>query len=114
MSSPDDPRDPEAAPVETSTRTGDRRTDPRLPSEQPATVRLLNPHASARLSATVMDISRGGLKLRLDRSLMPGTLVQIRLGEKVLLGEIRHCTPVGEEFQAGVRLQDVFETGPAA
>jgi PilZ domain len=91
----------------------DRRAEPRSPTDLPATIKLLNPlQASGRISARVIDYSRGGLKLRVEKSLMPGTLVQIRLGEKLLLGDVRFCSPAdGDEFYAGVRLQDVFETG---
>jgi len=119
MPSSDDLRKPDAGhgekPAQAPAQTTERRADPRQPAEQPATIKLLNPlHTSERISATVVDISKGGLRLRLDQSLMPGMLVQIRLGEKLLLGEIRYCTPAGDEFHAGVRLQDVFETGPGA
>ena len=119
MPSSDDLRKPEAGhgetPDQAPAQTTERRSDPRQPAEQPATIKLLNPlHPAGRIAATVVDISKGGLRLRLNQSLMPGTLVQIRLGEKLLLGEIRYCTPAGEEFHAGVRLQDVFETGPVA
>ena len=102
------PQDREAA----AAKTGERRSETRHPSDQPAVVKLLNPlQTSGWISASVIEISRGGLRLRTDRALMPGTLVQIRVGGKLVMGEIRYCNPAGEEYHAGVRLQDVFETG---
>lgn len=89
----------------------ERRAEPRIDADQPATLRLLNPlQASVRIFAHVIESSRGGLKLRLDRPLMPGTLIQVRTGGRLLLGEVRFCNSVGSVFHAGVRLQDVFET----
>lgn len=111
MGSPDDrgkEQDSETGKAETT----DRRTDVRHPSDQPATIKFLNPvQSSADVSARVLEISRGGLKLRVNRPLMPGTLVQIRFGGKLLMGEVRHCDPAGDEYHAGIRLQDVFDTG---
>jgi hypothetical protein len=90
----------------------ERRSDPRSARDQPAIIKLLNPlETASRIPARVIETSRGGLRVSLDRALMPGTVVQIRVGEKSLLGEVRYCNSDGEKFFAGVRLQDVFETG---
>ncbi len=91
----------------------ERRSEPRSPADQSATIKLLSPlETASRIPARIIEISRGGLRLRVDRALMPGAIVQIRVDEKLLMGEIRFCNPDGEKFQVGVRLQDVFETGP--
>lgn len=90
----------------------ERRSEARSAADHEATIKLLNPlQASERISARVIETSPSGLTLRLKHALLPGTLVQIRVGEKMLFGEIRYCNPSGAGFRAGVRLQDVFDTG---
>jgi hypothetical protein len=110
MSLPDD-REKTDANSPPAAESSERRSEPRTASNASAFVRLLNPlQTSERLPARVADLSRGGMKLILDRPLMPGTLVQIRFEGKLLLGEVRFCNPVDAEFQIGIRLQDIFDT----
>jgi len=115
MGSPDDCGKPpgfEAAPDEREAKQRERRADPRHPTNRPATIKLLNPlQTLTDVSVRVLEISRLGLKLCVNQPLMPGTLVQIRFNGKLLLGEVRYCKAVGDDFHAGVRLQDVFDTG---
>lgn len=102
-----DPDHRKNAPAQNS----ERRSETRAAADQEATIKLLNPQTAGRISARVIETSGSGLKLRLKDALMPGTLVQIRVGEKLLLGEVRYCNPHSRGFQVGVRLQDVFDTG---
>ena len=89
----------------------ERRADPRHPVDEPATVKVLNPLQTApRSPARIVEMSRGGMRLRMNQSLMPGTLLQIRFMGKLALAEVRYCEPAGEEFYAGVRFQDVLDT----
>lgn len=89
----------------------ERRDEARASVDQPAVIKVLNPlQPSSRILASVVETSRAGMKLRLDRDLMPGTLVQIRIRGKLLLAEVRFCNPAGAGFLVGVRLQDIFET----
>ena len=95
-----------------SAQQPERRSEARSAVDQEATIKVLNPlETSERSSARVVEVSGTGLKLRVSDALMPGTLVQIRVGDKLLLGEVRYCNPNGAGFLAGVRLQDVFDTG---
>jgi hypothetical protein len=101
----------EASPGKSGRAEGERRSETRSPANQSATLKILNPlQTSTRIPAQVIESSRGGLKLRLERELMPGTLVQIRVAGKLLLGEVRFCCAESGEYVIGVRLQDVFET----
>lgn len=93
---------------------GDRRTETRFPENHPATLKLLNPQTSARIPAIIVDSSGGGVKLSVDRDILPGTLVQVRVDGRVLLGEVRFSNPQGNAYLVGVRLQDVFDTNAEA
>jgi len=89
----------------------ERRADPRHPVDEPATVKVLNPlQTAARFDARIVEMSRGGMRLRVPQSLMPGTLVQIRFQTKLALAEVRYCETAGAEYYAGVRFQDVLDT----
>lgn len=90
---------------------GDRRSELRFPVNHPATLKFLNPvQTASRIPATILNSSRGGIKLSVDRDVLPGTLVQVRVDGRVLLGEVRFSRPQGSEYHVGVRLQDIFDT----
>ncbi len=68
----------------------------------------LNPLLPGRWEVRVVDVSRLGLKLLVPAPLEVGAVVQIRLKPVIVTAEVRHCTPVGESFHAGVHIQDLF------
>ncbi len=104
-----DPEPPSEAAVEAG--RDERRADPRRPVDEPATIKVLNPLQSASpFPARIVEMSRGGMKVRLKQSLMPGTLVQIRFKGKLAMGEIRYTERSGSDYYTGVRLQDVLDT----
>ncbi len=112
------PFDPNPAPggsVGAEVRDGEeRRADPRHPVYEPAPVKVLNPLQTAtRFSARIVEISRRGMKLRMNQYVTPGTLAQIRFMGKLALAEVRYCQLAGEEQYVGVRFQDVLDTDPA-
>jgi hypothetical protein len=86
----------------------DRRKSPRLPTDEPAAVIVLQPTVSGRLKTRVLDASKSGMKLLIPCELMPGAVVQVHLRDLFILAEVRYCRPVGETFHAGVLIQDVF------
>ena len=79
--------------------------------DEPASVKTLHPVVTSgdRVDGRVMNLSRSGLKLRVPKPMLPGTMVQVRFKDKIALGEIRYCIPVGAEYYVGVRFQDVME-----
>jgi hypothetical protein len=90
--------------------TLEKRREPRFASDSAMSLQLLRPLSFERLTGRINNVSRGGMAIRLAKSLERGTLVQVRVGTVVLLGEVRHCSKVGEEFSVGVQLEDVMES----
>jgi anti-sigma factor RsiW len=91
---------------------GERRSSPRIPSNDPARLHLFNPFSTARSDVRVLDVSKHGLKLHVPEFLAPGSMVQIHLATSIALGEVRYCLPAAAGFHVGVRLEDVFENPP--
>jgi hypothetical protein len=80
--------------------------------DEPASVKTLHPVATSggdRLDGRLVNLSRSGLKLRVPKPMLPGTMVQVRFMDKIALGEIRYCIPIGSDYYVGVRFQDVME-----
>ncbi len=65
------------------------------------------------MPAEIVELSAGGLKLKLVEPLSPGTLVRIEHDDKLLLGEIVFCSPFAGGWMAGTKLQHVI-TGLAS
>jgi len=88
----------------------ERRKYPRIPTSDPARLRVLQPVVMEPEEVYILDTSRTGLKLASPRPLDPGALVQIRLGGLTVLAEVRHCRKSGDSYHAGVSIQDAFPT----
>ena len=85
----------------------EKRREIRYPTNDPAQVQVL-PH-NTRSPATVLDVSRSGLRLELHASVGRGSQIKVILSEQVVIfGEVRYCRRVGDVFQAGVLIQDVI------
>ncbi len=86
----------------------EKRSEPRVPTDDPASLHILSPLIDERFAIRVLDVSRNGLKLSSPVRLQPGMLVQVRIRNIIAIGEVRHCTNVGDGFRAGVHLDDVL------
>ena len=59
-------------------------------------------------AATVLDVSKSGLRLKLDSSVNKGAEVKITLQSNIVIfGQIRYCRPLDGSFDAGVLIQDM-------
>jgi hypothetical protein len=84
----------------------ERRVHVRVPTDDIAQVRIegsSDPWAEAR----VLDVSRGGMRLRIHRMLAPGTLLRVQLGETEVVAEVRYCVAAEGAYSAGVQFQNV-------
>jgi hypothetical protein len=90
----------------------ERRREVRYPTHDQAEVEVMY-SAPLRLSATVLDISRSGLRLELNTLLGKGQHVKIVVGRQlVVFGEVRYCRRAGDGFQAGILIEDLFYPRP--
>ena len=85
----------------------ERRKDARASLSAPLSLRVLN-DLGRFIEGHLVNVSTRGLKLQVPEALEPGVMVQVRLGGKIIMAEVRYCQAHGQEFQLGVRIQDVF------
>jgi hypothetical protein len=58
----------------------------------------------------LVDVSAAGLGIMAPKMIPCGTAVQVVLEHAFVLGEVRHCTPAGDAFRAGVLIKDVLRS----
>jgi len=86
----------------------ERRRETRYPCHDTAEIRWLQ-GGGASFSGTVLDISKSGLRVAIAVHLTQGAQVEVVLPKQVVIfGEVRHCSRAGEEFHAGVLIEEVF------
>ena len=96
--------------LQTQWQGEEHRSEPRVPVDYPGRLKLLDPVTSVGPphDVQVIEISRGGLKIRTSRFLIPKTLVQIRFNGTAVLGEVRYCAKLRTEYLAGLKLTADF------
>jgi hypothetical protein len=85
----------------------DRRHIPRFDIDQPVSVKRLDlpgPFIPGRL----VNFSAQGTRMILEAKVPPGALVRVEWGGTVLLGEVIYCNAEGNEFAAGLELEDAI------
>jgi hypothetical protein len=61
--------------------------------------------------ARLADLSVHGLSLILKEKLPIGAIVKVEWGDAIFEGELVYCQPHGQEFLAGLKVEDpVYET----
>jgi hypothetical protein len=85
----------------------EKRREARYPTNDPAEVEVIKGGAG-HFSATVLDVSRSGLRLKIDSSVNRGSEVKITLQRNItVFGQVRYCRPLDNSFDAGVLIQDM-------
>jgi len=93
----------------------EKRKEARYPTRDAALVRELPPAQNREdLPATVIDVSKSGLRLELERQLWKGSRVEIAIVPRklVIFGEVRHCRRLGAIFQVGVLIEGLVFPKP--
>ena len=79
----------------------ERRQEPRFSLSQSMRVTLLDP-SHKEIEAFVIDVSEGGMCLRLRCRIPPGTPVKVETLDVLLLGFICYCVSDEDGFRAGL------------
>jgi hypothetical protein len=88
----------------------EKRREARYPTNDPAELEIVN-GGTGRYSATVLDVSRSGLCLKLDSTIKKGAEVKVTLPpSNVIHGQIRYCRPRDDGFEAGVLIQKMSQS----
>jgi hypothetical protein len=89
----------------------ERRREPRTRVDIPARLKSVDPVTSIGPSASVriVELSRNGLKILIDKEFFPKTLVQIIASNRIMMGQVRHSTPVEGGFHVGVQLLEMIQ-----
>lgn len=96
---------PKSQSVKTEASGAERRREPRYPCNDPVEVRILSGESGdgSRLPATLLDVSRSGLRLELGTPVPKGTEIEILLSKQLAVsGRVRHCRRLGAKYQAGI------------
>ena len=95
-------------------RGSERRREPRFPCNDPVTVRVI-PGDGSLVPATLMDVSRSGVRIEIGLPLPKNTQIEIHLSKQLVVsGRVRHSRRVGTKYQSGVFiLETVDESKPS-
>jgi len=70
----------------------------------------LSPLSLDRQKVKIVDISKNGLGILAPKSVLPGTIVQVRINTAVELGEVRHCSTRDDNgYRIGLRFTPVSD-----
>jgi hypothetical protein len=86
----------------------EKRRDPRFVTNDSAIVHSLNSLSQDFTAVQVLDMSKQGLKLRIEQQILTGSEIQVKLKDLFVLGKIRYCVQVGSFFLAGILVEDVL------
>jgi hypothetical protein len=84
-----------------------KRSEPEFDTTGEGTVQELHPLSLDRQKIKIVNMSKNGLGIVVPKAILPGTIVQLRLKDRVELGSVRYCSSIGDDgFQVGLRLHD--------
>lgn len=78
--------------------------DVKCETGQPVRVTLLGASELDCLGQ-VASLSGASMRLLLDRDVPQGAAVSVEWGDTLVLGEVCHCAPAGEQFSVGLTLE---------
>ncbi|MEI9812399.1 MAG: PilZ domain-containing protein [Acidobacteriota bacterium] len=92
-----------------TTAIDERRREHRIQTNDPAMLRMLNPLVGKLMVIRVVDVSKNGAKLHTPIAIPVGGLVQVRVRQSIILGEVRYCVTVRGQFYSGIRIQGLHQ-----
>ena len=85
------------------------RSEPRFSTGSEAMMQELSPLSLDRQKVKIVDISKNGLGILARKSVLPGTIVQVRINTAVELAEVRHCSARDDGYRLGLRFTPVSD-----
>jgi len=64
--------------------------------------------SSVAFTGRILDVHENEVILASPDALQPGVFLQIRIGSRIILGQVRSCTPDAGGFHVGVEIQSIF------
>src|SRR5260370_33780253 len=93
----------------------ERRSESRYPTRDVVEVQILENDGLCRIAATILDVSRSGLRIEVRSPIAKGSHVEIVLGRAlVVFGAVRYCRRSGAAVYAGSLIQQVARAAPLA
>ena len=88
----------------------EKRREARYPTNDPAQVEIRSGATAKAFPATVLDVSKSGLRLKIEATINRGSEVKISLQRNIVIfGQIRYCRPFEDGFEVGVLIQDMSQ-----
>jgi hypothetical protein len=86
----------------------DRRTERRYAVQQRAAVAVLSYGTDQTYAATIADLSRSGIGLRISQFLVAGTEIAVQFDEVLIFGTVQHCKERGSgQFAVGAKITSI-------
>jgi hypothetical protein len=89
--------------------TAERRREARFNTRCDARIRVLNPLTTTLIDVTIVNASRGGVRVAVPVSLDIGSILQVTFDGSSLIAEVRNCVPTGDGFTAGLRVSAFYD-----
>ena len=94
---------------------GNRRDEPRFAADEIAELRWQDgAGAEQRCSGKMLDLSRSGARLRLDRPIRLGTIAELTVRGRQLPAQVKFCARAGAEYIAGVEFRSESQAKPVS
>src|SRR5258706_15018212 len=88
----------------------DRRTEPRIQAMGDTDITIFNGATFTKLTGTIVDVSRSGLQVVVNRPFEPGCPIGLRLKTSLVLGNVENCSPNEQGgYRVGILTTSVIE-----
>jgi hypothetical protein len=88
--------------------TAEMRDSHRIPTDDPATLQVLNPLSPDHWDVRIRNVSKGGMCVWTAKPIDRGAHVKVQRGTLIACGEVRYCITIGEKFQIGILLREIL------
>ncbi|SRR5579884_1723331 len=92
----------------------ERRSEPRYLTDRLTIVNVTGGAKPERILCRIVDYSGGGMKIRTQRPLEPGTEIRVTLRELFAIGNVRYSIPAADGFDHGIKVEEVRAAEGAA